>query len=203
MPGGSRSAQPRSTPGIPAQALSAPSTRITPRGFCGRSRAEASGAQANANPLDQLLVLERLADELFRPRRERALDDVLARPRGDDEYRHVSRSRILLQRAAEIEAVAIRHRDVEKDEIRDCVLELLQCRRGAGGDGGVDSLQLEQGGEEGDDLRIVVHHQDAAAQRPLFGRAHSWNSASYRPASVSTSNVFGSRLRGAYVGLPI
>src|SRR5439155_2719867 len=152
MTGGSRSAQPRSTPGIPAQALSAPSTTITPRGSCSGSRADASGAQANANPLDQLLVLERLADELLRSRRERALDDVLARPRGDDEHRHVSRSWILLQRAAQIEAVAIRHGDVEQDEIRDRVLELLQCCRGAGRDGGIDALQLQQGGEEGDDL---------------------------------------------------
>src|SRR5207253_7159570 len=109
MPGGSKSARPRSTPGSPAPADSGPSTRITPRGSCSGSHAEASGAQANANPLDQLLVLERLADELLRSCRERALDDVLARPRGDDEHRYVSCSRILLQRAAEIEAVAIRH----------------------------------------------------------------------------------------------
>src|SRR5437868_789370 len=133
MPGGSRSAQPRSTPGIPAQALSAPSTRITPRGSCGRSRAEASGAQANANPLDQLLVLERLADEFLRSRRERALDDVLARPRGDDEHRHVSRSRILLQRAAQIEAVAIRHANAGQTEFGTGGPGLLNCCAALGG----------------------------------------------------------------------
>src|SRR5256885_17238561 len=106
MPGGSKSARPRSTPGSPAPADSGPSTRITPRGSCSGSRAEASGAQANANPLDQLLVLERLADEFLRSRRERPLHDVLPPPRGDDEHRQLARSRTLLPRPAQIEAAA-------------------------------------------------------------------------------------------------
>src|SRR5207248_3527515 len=53
--------------------------------------------EAAADPGDEIRVLERLADELLRAGREGPVDDVLARPRRDDEHRDRPGARVLLQ----------------------------------------------------------------------------------------------------------
>ncbi len=75
--------------------------------------------------------------------------------------------------------------------------QFLQRGRGAGRHLRLDAFQLEQGGEKGDDLRIVVHHQHHLARQRLGEGAHGFNSVSKCWSLVSMVSVFGWIFLGA------
>src|SRR5258708_25373052 len=113
--------------------------------------------------------------------------------RRDHEDRHVAGARVLLQRAAEIEPIAVRHGDVEQDQAGQPVLQDRERRRRAGSDLRFDALQLEERSEESDYLRIVVHHQHAGAGGLSQRGAHSFSSVPKRSSLVSLLSTFGPR----------
>src|SRR5687768_7297472 len=121
--------------------------------------------------LEQLGLLERLAEEGVDPQRGRLAAMLLGGARGDDDDRDVLRARVAAHLARQIEAVHARHLDVHQHYRRQGLAQLLQRLQPVLGGDYLVALALEQAaGDLAHGERIVDHH-DERGGRPALGRA--------------------------------
>ena len=155
----------------------------------GRPAPSGLGGEEPAERLQQLGDLEGLADEPVRPRGGGLLREVGPGAGGDHQDRLPVAGRA--HPPAELEPVEAGHGDVEQDRVGageggDGLLRTW-------GDGGLEPLELQERGEEGADLGVVVDQQDPRSHGHLAGA----RGAVTDPSRQSIVSVLGLRSPGA------
>ena len=116
--------------------------------------------QQRAEPGEQQAIIDRLGQEVVRPRLQPAHALGLVGQGGDHHDRHMGRARLRLQAPADLIAIHARHHDVEQDHIRHPARHDGQRLRPGPGQRDLVIFVEQLGFEQAAIRRHVIDHQD-------------------------------------------
>src|SRR5438045_7204122 len=90
--------------------------------------------------------------------------------RGQNDHRDVLMFGVFLEQVEKCKAVHLRHKQIEKDYARRCLIDALEPRSTIRRPVDRASLALKQLSDEINDVRIVINHEDAPIVRSNSGQ---------------------------------
>ncbi len=139
--------------------------------------------EQRADPQHHLVGVERLGDEVFRPAQERLLPRLRRQVARHHQHREEGALGNLAQAVEHLEAVHVRHVEVEQDQVGARVdVELHHLARVARALDPPEPLALEQAPQHEHVRRLVVDDQDARLLEHAMGCPHA---ASHRPQGIA------------------